>query len=201
VTIVVVRHGRTAHNAAGRLLGRLDPPLDEVGVRQARALAAAVGPVDRVVSSPLQRTRQTAEAFGGTVEVDDRWIELDYGEVDGLALSEVPAEMWERWRSDVGFSPPGGESLADLDARVVAALDELAADALARGRGDGDAEGTTVVVTHVSPVKAAVTWALGAGVPATWRLWVAHASITRIGLGPRGPVLHSFNEVGHLDGL
>jgi broad specificity phosphatase PhoE len=201
--IVVVRHGRTAHNAAGRLLGRLDPPLDEVGVLQARALAAAIGPVVRVVSSPLLRTRQTAEAFGATVEVDDRWIELDYGEVDGLALSEVPAQMWESWRADAEFCPPGGESLAHLDARVAAALEGLAADVATAAEGDdgGEDVGTTVVVTHVSPVKAAVTWALGAGVPATWRLYVAQASITRIGIGPGGPILHSFNEVAHLDGL
>ena len=196
--IIVVRHGRTAHNAAGRLLGRLDPPLDDVGQLQATALAAAVGPVDRVVSSPLVRARQTAEAFGTTIEVDDRWIELDYGEVDGLALGEVPAAMWESWRTDADFRPPGGESLSQLDTRVAAALRALAAD---QGGADGEGGGTTVVVTHVSPVKAAVTWALGAGVAATWRLWVAQASITRIGLGARGPILHSFNEVAHLDGL
>jgi broad specificity phosphatase PhoE len=196
VVIVVVRHGRTAHNAAGRLLGRIDPPLDEVGVRQATALAAAVGPVDRVVSSPLRRARQTAAAFGAEVEIDERWIELDYGEVDGLALSEVSTDMWESWRSDADFCPPGGESLAQLDLRVSAALDELAGTS-----SDGGGGRTTVVVTHVSPIKAAVTWALGAGVASTWRLWVAQASITRIGIGPRGPILHSFNEVAHLDGL
>jgi len=194
--IVVVRHGRTAHNAAGRLLGRLDPPLDEVGALQAQALAAAVGPVDRVVTSLLARARQTAEAFGGTVEVDDRWIELDYGEVDGMPLTEVPPDMWDRWRSDPHFSPPGGESLDELAGRVSAALAGLVADAVEGGRS-----GVTVVVTHVSPVKAAVTWAMGAGVEATWRLWVAQASITRIYVGPRGPVLHTFNEVAHLDGI
>ena len=59
-------------------------------------------------------------------------------------------------------------------------------------------EGTTVVVTHVSPVKAAVGWAVGAGDDISWRLWVAPASITRIGITPRGGVLHSFNETAHL---
>ena len=81
--LFVVRHGRTAANASGLLLGRLDPDLDELGVRQATAAAAALGSVDRVVSSPLLRTRHTAEAFGREVEVDDRWIEMDYGEFDG----------------------------------------------------------------------------------------------------------------------
>jgi broad specificity phosphatase PhoE len=190
--IVVVRHGRTAHNAAGRLLGRLDPELDATGERQAEALAAAVGPVDRVISSPLRRTRQTAEAFGHQVEIDDRWIELDYGALDGSPLADVPRELWERWRADPTFAPEGGESLATLGQRVRSALSDLA-----EAQGPGSA--TTVVVTHVSPVKAAVTWALGADDLTTWRLWVAPASITRVQVTPRGPILHTFNEIAHLE--
>jgi broad specificity phosphatase PhoE len=189
--LVIVRHGRTAHNASGLLLGRLDPPLDPLGRAQAAALAGAVGPVDRVISSPLSRTRETAAAFGSEVEIDDRWIELDYGTYDGVPMSEVPADVWAQWRSDVDFRPPGGESLRELAERVDGALDELLAEASV---GDG----TTVVVTHVSPVKAAVGWAVGAGDDVSWRLWVAQASITRIGLTPRGGVLHSFNETAHL---
>ena len=189
--IVVVRHGRTDHNASGKLLGRIDVPLDATGVEQARLLAAAVGPVDRVISSPLLRTRQTAEAFGLAVEVDDAWIELDYGEFDGLPLSDVPPELWAQWRADPEFAPPGGETLRALGQRVGAALDRLAADARP---GDG----TTVIVTHVSPIKAAVAWALGAGEEMSWRLWVAPASISRIQLTDRGGVLHTFNELAHL---
>lgn len=189
--LIVVRHGRTAHNASGLLLGRLDPPLDELGRAQAAALAAEVGPIDRVISSPLLRTRETAEAFGHEVEIDERWIELDYGEYDGMPLGEVPPEIWARWRADVDFCPPGGETLRQLGVRVCAALDELAEEALV-------GEGATVVVTHVSPVKAAVGWAVGAGDDISWRLWVAPASITRIGITHRGGVLHSFNETAHL---
>ena len=190
--LVVVRHGRTAHNASGLLLGRIDPPLDEVGREQAAALAASVGPVDRVISSPLLRTQETAAAFGCAVELDERWIELDYGEYDGAPLSSVPPEVWAEWRSDVDFTPPGGESLRQLGHRVRAALDDLAADGAAGER-------TTVIVTHVSPVKAAVTWTLGVGDGTSWRMWVAPASITRIATTTGGGVLHSFNETAHLD--
>jgi broad specificity phosphatase PhoE len=189
--IVVVRHGRTDHNATGKLLGRIDAPLDETGIGQARLLAAAVGPVDRVISSPLRRTRQTAEEFGLPVEVDVAWIELDYGELDGRPLADVPAATWAQWRADPDFAPPGGETLRALGERVGVALDRLAAEARP---GDG----TTVVVTHVSPIKAAVAWALGAGDETSWRLWVAPASISRIQLTERGGVLHTFNEVAHL---
>ncbi len=76
--LIVVRHGRTAANAAGLLLGRQDPPLDLLGIEQAGRLAAEVGHADRVVSSPLRRARETAAAFDATVEIDERWAELDW---------------------------------------------------------------------------------------------------------------------------
>lgn len=187
--LVVVRHGRTQANATRQLLGRHDVPLDALGVIQAEALAAAVGPVDRVVTSPLLRTRQTAEAFDAPVSVDERLIELDYGHYDGTALADVPAEFWRQWRSDPEWVIPGGESLAGLRLRVEATLEDLSAST-------GDE--TVVVVAHVSPIKAAVTWALGVGDEVTWRLFVQPASISRIEVGDRGPILQSFNEVAHL---
>jgi broad specificity phosphatase PhoE len=130
--ILLVRHGRTAVNAAGQLLGRADPPLDAEGLAQAAALAdvAAAWPGHlRVISSPLQRCRHTAaaiaEAAGVAVEVDERWVELDYGAFEGRPLADIPAETWAAWRSDVEFRPPGGESLRELGVRVRAACDDL----------------------------------------------------------------------------
>jgi broad specificity phosphatase PhoE len=195
--IVVLRHGRTAANAAGLLLGRADPALDEEGVRQAAALAGACAGLDvaRIVTSPLARCRQTADAVAGglpggvPVVIDERWVELDYGELDGRPVRDIPAATWAVWRGDPGWEPPGGESLAALGARVRAACDALVDDA-----GPRD----VVVVSHVSPVKAAVAWALGVGDEVTWRMYVAPASITRIGVAGPTPSLRSFNEVAHL---
>jgi broad specificity phosphatase PhoE len=188
--LVIVRHGRTAANAAGLLLGRGDPPLDELGRLQAAAAAGAIGEVTRVVASPLLRAQQTAADFGMPVETDERWIELDYGDWDGLPIGDVGPELWTAWRADVDFRPPGGETLAELGIRVRAACEDLA---------DAAARGTVVVVTHVSPVKAAVAWALGVADTVIWHLYVAPASITRV--EPRaggGHVLVSFDETGHL---
>lgn len=182
--LVLVRHGRTAANAGGLLLGRADPPLDEHGRAQAAALAAAVAGARRVVCSPLRRARETAAALELPVEVDERWIELDYGELDGRPITDVPADLWRRWRADVGFAPPGGESLAALGRRVRAACDELAAEA---------AEADVVVVSHVSPIKAAVAWALGTGDELSWRLHVAPASVTRVEVRDGWGVLTAFN--------
>jgi broad specificity phosphatase PhoE len=189
--LTLVRHGRTGANAAGLLLGRLDPGLDEVGRWQVSRLADALGPVDRLVASPLTRTRETAAAIGRPVELDERVIELDYGVLDGLPLTDVPPEVWVRWRDDVDFAPDGGETLRTLSVRVSDALDELIDDARERH---------VVVVSHVLPIKAGVAWALGVGVEAAWRLHLDQASITRITVGPTGPVVRTYNDIAHLAG-
>ena len=187
--LVLVRHGRTRVNAEGRLQGHIDEPLDDVGQGQAAAIGRALGPVDQVISSPLLRARGTAAHVDGPLTIDDRWLELDYGTLDGLPTRDVPREMWERWRSDIHFVPGGGESIAALSVRVSAALDELAGAATDR---------IVVVVTHVSPIKAAVAWALRAPVELTWRTHLDQASISRIAIGATGPVLHGYNDTCHL---
>ena len=196
MTVYVVRHGRTDANASGLLLGRADLSLDAVGRRQAEQIAEAVGPVARVVTSPLARCVETARAMVADAEPDERLVELDYGEFDLRPLKDVPAEVWARWRSDPDFRPPGGETLVELSERVGQVLDEVA-EATKRAQASG---GNTdvVLVTHVSPVKAALAWTLGVGVGVAWRSFVAQASITRIGLSDRGPSLLSFNSEAHL---
>lgn len=199
--ILLVRHGETGPNRDGLLLGRADPTLTELGRRQADAVARALAPlaVSGVVSSPLGRARETAEAIAGEcgldVEVDERLVELDYGDWEGVPYADVPPDDSRRWRSDPTFAPPGGESLAALQRRVTSwcreAFDGRAAD-----------PGVLVAVSHVSPIKAATAWALGVDPAVAWRMWVAVASISRItrrGDGP--PLLLSFNEVAHLDVL
>jgi broad specificity phosphatase PhoE len=187
--LILVRHGRTAANAQGLLQGRLDLPLDDLGRTQAALLAPVLQGAARVVASPLKRARETAEALGRPVTVDERWVELDYGDLDGLAVEAVGIDVWNRWREDPHFVPAGGESLHDLGRRVVPACEELLA---------ASAHGDVVVVSHVSPIKAAVAWALGVGIETSWRTHLDQASISRIGRGRSGPVLRSFNETHHL---
>ena len=99
--------------------------------------------------------------------------------------------MWQRWRSDRDFRPEGGETLAEVDRRIAAACEELfAADGSGARRVDGD----VVVVSHVTPIKAAVAWALGTA-DLYWRLHLRTASVTRIGWNRDAPILHGFNEV------
>lgn len=190
--LILLRHGRTEANAGGLLQGRIDPALDDLGVRQAAAAAEAIGHVDRVIASPLRRAQQTAAAFGAPVEIDERFIELDYGEWEAKPVKEVPAETWATWRADLDFRPPGGETLNELGERVRRGLEDLAAAAVHED---------IVVVSHVSPMKAAVAWSLGAGDEMTWRLYLAQAAICRIATTLDSARLIEFNVTAHLDGV
>jgi broad specificity phosphatase PhoE len=183
--LLLVRHGETLSNRQGLLLGRADPSLTDVGEEQARHFAQVLPAPDRVISSPLRRARATAAAFGRPVEIDERWVELDYGELDGRASTSVSEEVWAQWRADPSFAPPGGEPLSALSRRVVAACADVCEQA---------ATSTVVVVTHVSPIKAALAWALDTSIGVSWRMYVEDASVSRIDVGPDGPVVRWFNR-------
>ena len=93
--------------------------------------------------------------------------------------------MWQRWRDDSTFTPHGGESLAALDVRVRAACDDLVEQA---------SGSNVVVVSHVSPMKSAVAWALGVGIDISFNCHLDQAAVCRIAIRNGRPVLQSFNE-------
>ena len=191
--ILLIRHGQTAANRDALLVGRIDPPLTELGEAQAQRLGARLqgSNPSSILSSPLSRARQTAEAIaastGLTVKTEDRLIEMNYGEWDGMPIADVPIDVWRQWRSDPDFKPPGGESLHDVSSRVGSLMGELLlSDDLA------------IVVSHVSPIKAALTWALGAPDQMVWRMFIDVASISSIGMRQGAPCMLGFNETAHL---
>ena len=201
--LLLVRHGEATANAARQLLGRSDVPLTERGREQVAALRPHLGPVRRVISSPLRRALDTAEGLetGRPVEVDPRWIEVDYGVFEGRPLGQVPAEVWREWRRSPGFQPEGGESLADVGVRVRQACEELFAE---DGAGARSEDNHVVVVSHVSPIKAAVAWALGTDDGLAWRLHLGTGSVTRIDWAGSGPLLEQYNwspagPTGHVE--
>jgi broad specificity phosphatase PhoE len=189
--IVFARHGQTAPNRDGLVLGRADPELTDEGVLQAAQLAAALAaePVTAILASPLLRARQTAEAIaaacGHPVVVDDRLIEIDWGTWEGRSTGTLAQSDVDRWKADKGAAPEG-ESLDVLSQRV----ESFCTDHLEGG--------LVVAVSHVSPIKAAAAWAMGVDGAVAWRMFLGLASITRVGQGRTTPVLLSFNETGHL---
>lgn len=187
--LTLVRHGQSEANARGVMCGRSDPPLTETGRRQARALAAGLPRPTLLLSSPLARARETAALFGTDVACDHRWTEMDYGDLDGQPMSALDGDGWRAWRSDPEHVPAGGESLVAVRARVAAACSELAAEA---------ATGEVVVVSHVSPIKAAISWALGVGIEIAWRMYLVDAAVCRIDTSGSAPMLLSVNDEGPL---
>ena len=204
-TLLLLRHGRTPLTAAKRFSGSggADPSLDSAGRRQADAVAAFLGPRDdlaAVITSPLRRTRETAQAVADTlgvaVEVDDGLRECAFGAWDGLTFPEVQAG-WPRelaaWLQDPDLAPPGGESLAAVAARVGAARQRV----LAAHPGEA-----LLVVTHVTPIKMVVSAALGAPLRSIYRMDLSPASLTTVSWwSDGGASLRGFNDVAHLAAL
>jgi ribonuclease H / adenosylcobalamin/alpha-ribazole phosphatase len=201
-TTVLLRHGETAHTVAKRFSGSggLDPELSAEGERQVAAVAArlaAAGGVDAVISSPLRRTRQTADAvaagLGLEVREVDGFRECAFGEWDGLTFAEVREgwpELLGSWLGDATVRPPGGESFDDVRRRVRPARDQL----LARFP-----ERTVLVVTHVTPVKLLVREALGAPMTALYRMELSPATLTEIQWYAGGQAsLRRFNDAANL---
>ncbi len=201
-TTVLLRHGETAHTAEKRFSGSggHDPELSGEGLRQAKAVAerlARDGGVDVVVSSPMRRTRQTADAvasaLGVTVREVDDVRECAFGEWEGLTFDEV-REVWPEqlaaWLGDPTAKPPGGESFTDVRRRVTRARDQL----LAR-----HARTSILVVTHVTPTKVLVADALDAPLSALYRMELSPATITEVQWYENGQAsLRRFNDAAHL---
>ena len=123
----LVRHGETEWTCAGRFCGRSDPPLTERGRDDARALRSllAAEVFDRFVSSPSIRALETAQLAYGEPAPEPRLQELDFGELEGLSWHECSDELRQTLGDYDGFCAPGGESVAALGDRVLAALRDL----------------------------------------------------------------------------
>lgn len=196
-TLVLVRHGVTEHTAAKRFSGGLggdNPPLSEEGRAQARAAAqwlAALGDkVDSVLSSPVRRTRETAEVVAAALDLpvseEPGFAEMEFGSWDGLTFLEVAERDQaglDAWLGSLEVPPPGGESFRQVEERVLAGLARVLEQHAGR---------TVVVVSHVTPIKTLVAHAMGAPLEAVFRMELSPASISVVsfypepGQAPRG---------------
>ena len=196
--LLLWRHGRTAHNAEGRLQGQSDIPLDDVGLWQARtaatALLARYKPT-KIVVSDLGRARATADALaeqaGLDVVVDPRVRERSFGAWEGLTAAEI-GERWPEehaaWAAGGEPTRAGGEARATVAARMVEAVNEHAA-----GLTDGD---TLVVVSHGAAIGLGVAGLLD--LPADWRgiVGVSNAHWAEL-RAARGNAPHAWRLTGY----
>lgn len=196
-TVLLVRHGRTTANASGTLAGWTPGVhLDERGREQAGALASRLAevPLAAVVTSPLERCQETADAVleGRTAprHVDDRLGECGYGEWTGRELKTLVKDpLWKAVQahpSSVTF--PGGESMRAMQTRAV--------DAVRSWNAQLGEAATWLAVSHADVIKAVVADALGVHLDEFQRIQVDPASLTVVTYTPLRPFVVRLNDVG-----
>ncbi|MGC8878211.1 MAG: histidine phosphatase family protein [Anaerolineae bacterium] len=202
-TILLVRHGQTAWNREQRFRGRVDVPLDEMGLLQAAALgqriAAAWKPA-AIYASPLQRTLQTAtpiaQACGLGIVSHAGLLDIDFGACTGLSEAEFAAHYpqlasaWYERPHTVRF--PEGESLADVHQRAVDMLNEVVAH---------HPDHTVVLVTHLVVCRVLLCHFLDLETDHFWEFEPAPASLSILEISTRGRLLRTLNDTAHLHPL
>ncbi|GEP38375.1 phosphoglycerate mutase [Nocardioides psychrotolerans] len=208
-TVILVRHGRTSANASGMLAGRLaGVKLDDHGREQAERAGERIAPVPlaAIVSSPLERCRQTAKILGAAhhaappVTTERGIIECDYGDWQGRPLRDLAKEkLWSVVQTQPSAAAfPGGESLPTMQARAVEAVRRHDA-AVEAAHG---ASAVWVAVSHGDIIKSILADALGMHLDLFQRLHVDPASISIIRYtGTRPYVLACNTHAGDLSWL
>ena len=198
-TLLLIRHGRTDANASGVLAGRTPGVvLDEVGRSSTQALSERLKGVNvsQVVSSPLERTRETASILFGNVEValEDRLLECDYGDWQGAKLSELAVhELWPivQQRPDEMIFP-NGESMNDMSTRASSAAREWDAKLTAE-YGD---KVVWAAVSHGDIIKAICADAMGLPLRKFQALLIEPASVSVIHYAETGSSVSKLNDTG-----
>ncbi len=201
-TTLLLRHGHTAHSVAKRFSGAGgdDPELNALGLAEARAAAEALWArtdVTQIVTSPLRRARQTADAVAERLQcpvtVDDDLRECDFGDWEGFTFGQVKRRWPEdlaAWLASTAMAAPGGEAFDEVATRVDAAAQRI------RTTFEGQ---TVLVVSHVTPIKCLVRAALGVGTGVLFRMELSPASLTTIRWYEDGAAsLLGFNDVSYL---
>ena len=198
--IIAIRLGETTWNVDSRIQGRLDIPLNATGRVQAARMARALKhePIAAVYASDLVRAWETAEylgrAHGLPVNAEAGLRERGFGDFEGKTFAEIEALLPDqsmRWRKRVPeFAPAGGESLVDLNRRVVEAVERLAArhpgELIAMGGHGGVMVGLYRAASRLH-IQAPRTWTLG------------NAAINRLLWTPQGFSLVGWADTQHLD--
>lgn len=193
--ILLVRHGQSTYNVENRLPGQLPGiPLTDLGRRQAQRAAVALSglPLGAVISSPLERARETAtqiaRGWGLEVRLDARLMDTNVGRWSGQVLAEIDKNdpAWKEFVAHPSQPPEGVEGFNEVTARVVAAIEDI--------RRDPTLGEYIVVVAHADVIKLIVAHYTGVAVDRAPFLHVDNASITALGFeGERAPVLLTLN--------
>jgi probable phosphoglycerate mutase len=185
-TIYLIRHGETPMTPERRFSGSShnDPGLSEDGLAQAAAVAGVIEELkpDVLISSPMKRAQQTAQAIAQSTHLqiieDEIWTELSFGHWDGLTTQEVRekfGEEYEAWLSSTAVAPKEGESHNSIAARIEAGLSHLV---------DTYPGKKVVVVTHNMVIRHAVRITVGAPIDGVFHIDIKPASVTSLTIWP-----------------
>ena len=206
--LILVRHGRTQKNFESRIGAREDSPLDDLGLEQARRVADRMieFPVSHIFSSPIKRTRQTAEAIAEKLSLDIEFsqdlIEYNFGVISGLTMNEIQQAYPSIYTDIQNFifqSPqenmdrpviPEAESFNQLEKRVSHFTEVIMDNYLGQ---------TIVAVTHLAIIKTFMATLFGLSVHKPMNFIGFNTSITVIDFLRKRPILMSFNDTRHLD--
>ncbi len=201
--VYLIRHGESVANTQGIYQGQTyDTKLSALGEKQVNALGAflAEKPIDRIIASPLKRTRDTADAIakwhdGLTVEIDPDIIETNHGAWEGKNV-HVIAKLWPEeyrtWQTQPSKAAfPGGETYAETRERALRWWKELLPTI----------RGTTAVVTHDNIVRALLTDMLGIEQDMLWNMELQPAAITKLNITDGAVKVSEVNNTNHLEGL
>jgi probable phosphomutase (TIGR03848 family) len=197
-TLLLIRHATNDWVRKGLLAGWTPGVhLNEEGRTQAQALGQRLesSKLDAIYSSPLERAIETAEAVatpqGLSVQINEGIGEVQYGAWNGQSLRKLSRKpLWtsvQIYPSGTRF--PNGETLGEMQARVVAALDQIRR---------AHPEGVVAAVAHADVIKAAVAYYVGSPLDLFQRLVISPASVTVISFGRFGPRLLRMNDNGEL---
>ncbi|MFN8597004.1 MAG: histidine phosphatase family protein [Anaerolineae bacterium] len=200
-TLLLVRHGRSEWNSAGRIQGQLDSPLDEVGLQQVEYIADRLSsqPIAAIYSSPLERARVTAEAIAARLNLpvacDDRLMEYQFGVISGLTWDEVVVqhpEFARRWADDAWAVPiEGSEGRETFALRVKAAIDEI----IAR-----HPDQQVVVVAHGGTFGVYLVKMLGLNLNRRHPFHFGNTSLSTVEVRNGVFSIHVLNDTCHLNG-
>ncbi len=202
-TVLLLRHGRTTTNADGTLAGHLPVGLDETGALQAKAVGERLAglPLAAVLTSPLLRCRQTLELALPelTPTVDEALVECGYGDWEGQPLARLAKDpLWRTVQQHpAAVTFPGGESMAAMSARAVAAIRRTDARVTAEHGPDA----LWLACSHGDVIKSVIADALGMHLDLFQRIIVDPGSLTVIRYTPLRPFLVRLNDAGALTSL
>ncbi len=189
VSVIVMRHGETEWNRESRVMGRSDVPLSDAGRRQSQSAADVLThfAVSRIVTSPLARAKETADIVGEKLKLavgtDDKLQEVEFGDWQGMTYTEIRADPRYRefLKDPVNSRTPGGETIADVQDRGLAAI------------GEAQPGERVLFVSHGDIIRAAISHFLDVPLRQFRRIRVDNCGLTAVAVADGRPEVKFVN--------